>query len=187
MGYVLRLLSLSPVRRVFNSQSLPLLGFLGIMKGLSALERNKPASRTQLTLQRLQGISMLIFYPLEFVSFFSAPFAPVLAPRWITPKQGGQAALWSIRAWLVYVLAQVGLLIRERDAIRKQEQAEIEVKVVGSKGELEMAAAEEQEAVRASKERTARRKTQIAYQLVANVSRLPVIMHWCAPFMPVER
>jgi hypothetical protein len=127
---------------------------------------------------------MLIFYPLEFVSFFSAPFAPVLAPRWITPKQGGQAALWSIRAWLVYVLAQVGLLIRERNAIRKQEQAEIEVKVAGSKGELEMATPEEK-AIRVSKERTARRKAQVAYQLVANVSRLPVIIHWCVSFMPV--
>lgn len=149
------------------------------MKGLSALERNKPASRTKLTLQRVQGISMLIFYPLEFISFFSAPFAPVLAPRWITPKQGGQAALWSIRAWLVYVLAQVGLLLGERETIRKEE-AEARAKVVGGgKGVVEMATPEEQEAARASKERMASRKTQIVYQLTANISRLPVIMHWC--------
>ena len=156
-------------------------GFLGIMKGLSALERNKPASQTQLTLQRVQGISMLIFYPLEFISFFSAPFAPVLAPRWITPKQGGQAALWSIRAWLVYVIAQVGLLVREREAIREQEM-EIRAKASGNEKELEAATPEEHEAVRAEKERTTRRKTQIVYQLVANVSRLPVIMHWCVSF-----
>lgn len=150
------------------------------MKGLSALERNKPASRTQLTLQRLQGISMLVFYPLEFISFFSAPFAPLLAPRWITFQQGGKAALWSIRAWLVYVLAQVALLIRERNAIAKREATEIEMKVVGADtdDDVEMTT-EEKEALRASKERTNKRKEQIVYQLVANVSRLPVIFHWC--------
>jgi len=164
--------TLSMARRVSG-----LWGFLGIMKGLSALERNKPASQTQLTLQRIQGISMLIFYPLEFISFFSAPFAPVLAPRWITPKQGGQAALWSIRAWLVYVIAQVGLLVREREAIREQEM-EIQVKVPGNEKELEAATPEEHEATRAEKERKTRRKMQIIYQLAANVSRLPVIMHW---------
>jgi len=161
--------TLSMARRVSG-----LWGFLGIMKGLSALERNKPASQTQLTLQRVQGISMLVFYPLEFISFFSAPFAPVLVPRWITPKQGGQAALWSIRAWLVYVIAQVGLLVREREVIRGQEM-EIRAKDSGNE---KVATPEEHEAIRANKEGTTKRKMQIVYQLAANLSRLPVIMHW---------
>jgi len=37
---------------------------------------------------------------------------------------------------------------------------------------------EEHEAIRADKERTTKRKMQIVYQLAANLSRLPVIMHW---------
>lgn len=155
-------------------------GFLGILKGLSALERNKPASRTQLTLQRLQGISMLVFYPLEFISFFTAPFAPVLAPRWVSYQTGAKAALWSIRAWLVYVLAQVALLVRERKAIAKREAIEVEMKIVGAmNGDDEIEKTdEEEEALRASREKTKKRKEQIVYQLVANVSRLPVIFHW---------
>lgn len=130
---------------------------------------------------------MLVFYPLEFASFFSAPWAPILAPRWITFEQGGKAALWSIRAWLVYVLAQVALLIRERRAIARREAVEVEMKVVGASvnedSDVEKTA-EEEEALRVSKEKTNKRKEQILYQLVANVSRLPVIVHWyvCSMF-----
>ncbi|KAF8317102.1 hypothetical protein DL93DRAFT_2077251 [Clavulina sp. PMI_390] len=137
------------------------------MKGLSALERNKPTSRLQLTLRRLQGISMLIFYPLEFMSFFSAPWAPVLAPRWISFQTGNKAALWSIRAWLVYVAAQVALLLQEQHAIASKEASE-----------SEKSTAAEGEEARIQREKTAKRKEQIMYQLVANVSRLPVIVHW---------
>lgn len=152
------------------------------MKGLSALERNKPASRTQLTLQRIQGISMLIFYPLEFISFFTAPWAPVLS-RWVTPAQGAKAAIWSVRAWGVYVLAQVLLLLGERKAIREREAGK-------GKGKTYSAVVEErdEEMLKAEAERTRKRKAQIVYQLVANISRLPVIAHWLvflfsAPFL----
>lgn len=140
------------------------------MKGLSALERNRPASRTQLTLQRIQGLSMLVFYPLEFVSFFTAPWAPVLS-RWVTPKQGAKAAIWSVRAWGVYVLAQVLLLLGERRAMRERE---------AEKGKGKGVAEEERDevAMRVEEERVRKRKAQIVYQLVANVSRLPVIAHW---------
>lgn len=157
--------TLSQARRVSG-----LWGFLGIMKGLSALERNRPPSRTQLTLQRIQGLSMLVFYPLEFISFFTAPWAPVLS-RWVTPKQGAKAAIWSVRAWGVYVLAQVLLLLGERTAMREREAEKAKGKGVAEQER-------DEEAMRVEEERIRKRKAQIVYQLVANVSRLPVIAHW---------
>jgi hypothetical protein len=135
------------------------------MKGLSALERNKPDSITQLNLQRIQGLSMLIFYPLEFLSFFSAPWAPVLtSARIITSKQGTKAALWSIRAWLVYTVVQVLLIGREWQTIRAKE------------AQTDTVTDEDEE--QAAREKTAKRKEQIWYSAVANISRLPVIVHW---------
>ncbi|KAJ6617544.1 hypothetical protein B0H10DRAFT_1306727 [Mycena sp. CBHHK59/15] len=80
-------------------------GLLAIIKGLSALERHKPESRLILNLQRLQGLSMLVFYPLEYVSFFSAPFAPLLRispAAAMRPSCGASAhgaSTWPSRSW----------------------------------------------------------------------------------------
>lgn len=117
---------------------------------------------------------MLVFYPLEFASFFTAPFAPVLtSARILTPKQGAEAALWSIRAWFVYVALQVVLLVRERSAIKAKEDEE------RANGYGYVLSDEKEAENKELKKKTAVRKVQIAYQLVANVSRLPVIIHWC--------
>lgn len=118
---------------------------------------------------------MLIFYPLEWMSFFSAPFAPVLAPRFISHETGGKAALWSIRAWGVFVLAQVALLERERRAIVVKENEEESGKLEGysvEKSDGDVVADAE------AREKRRKRKEQIVYGLIANVSRLPVIAHW---------
>lgn len=133
-------------------------GILAIIKGLSALERSRPASRTKLNLERLQGLSMLIFYPLEYISFFSSPLAPVL--KGVSPNDSLKASIWSVRAWGTYVVLQVALLIGEWRELVKTGRAL-------SRGESDA----DPMAVR-------KRKQAIAYQMVANVSRLPVILHW---------
>lgn len=133
-------------------------GILAIIKGLSTLERSRPASRTKLNLERLQGLSMLIFYPLEYISFFSSPLAPVL--KGVSPNDSLKASIWSVRAWGTYVVLQVALLIGEWRELVKTGRAL-------SRGESDA----DPMAVR-------KRKQAIAYQMVANVSRLPVILHW---------
>ncbi|KAF8327284.1 uncharacterized protein EI90DRAFT_3068567 [Cantharellus anzutake] len=151
-------------------------GLLAILKGISALERNPATSSLQLTLQRLQGLSMLIYYPLEYLAFFSSPFAPVIPPRIISPSQSTKIQMWSIRAWGVYVLLQVWICANElgelswkEDAFRKalEEKLEELEKVEGEKGK-----------VKSDLEKVLKRKKQVRYQLIANASRLPVILHW---------
>ncbi|KAF7329740.1 hypothetical protein MKEN_00237300 [Mycena kentingensis (nom. inval.)] len=125
-------------------------GILAIFKGLSKLERSPPPNytRLQLNLERLQGLSMLVFYPLEYVSFFSAPFTgPLLRVSRATSQF---AELWSVRAWGAYVALNIIELFTEWSALKEEQDAE---------------------------KRTKRRR-QIMYQLVANVSRMPVIVHW---------
>ncbi|KAJ7471270.1 hypothetical protein B0H11DRAFT_1376762 [Mycena galericulata] len=128
-------------------------GLLGIFRGLSALERSPPESRLALNVQRLQGLSMLVFYPLEYVSFFSAPFAPLLR---ISPAASLKAQLWSIRSWGIYVALKIVELCHEWTGLVEREHEATE------------------DGLKAVK----KRKRAIMFQLVANISRLPVIMHW---------
>ncbi|CAK5262085.1 unnamed protein product [Mycena citricolor] len=136
------------------------LGLLGILKGLSSLERSPPASRLALNLARLQGLSMIVFYPLEYISFFSAPFAPVLR---ISPSLAGKAGLWSVRAWGVYVLLKIVEQLHQwRELSNQQEQISL--------GDDEKA--------QAARVVNKQKRYVLAHHLLANVSRLPVILHW---------
>jgi len=131
-------------------------GILSILKSLSALERSPPPSRLALNIGRLQGLSMLVFYPLEYISFFSAPFGgPLLR---ISPAATMAAQLWSVRSWGVYVALKIVELFHEWTGLVRKER--------------DLDATED--ALKAIK----KRKRAIVYQLVANISRLPVIMHW---------
>ncbi|KAF8218281.1 hypothetical protein K438DRAFT_1556242 [Mycena galopus ATCC 62051] len=145
--------SVSVTRRIMGFH-----GILSIMKGLSAIERSPPASRLTLNLCRLQGLSMLVFYPLEYISFFSAPFGgPILR---ISPSVAMAAQLWSVRSWGVYVVLKIVELSHEwLGLVRKESESDV---------------MEDEGARKATK----MRKRAIMYQLVANISRLPVIMHW---------
>ncbi|KAJ7026106.1 hypothetical protein C8F04DRAFT_966858 [Mycena alexandri] len=133
-------------------------GLLAILKALSDLERSPPPSRLALNIGRLQGLSMLVFYPLEYISFFSAPFSgPLLR---ISPAAQMQASLWSVRAWGVWVALKVAELVAEWRGLMRRE---LEAKATDSEDTLKM---------------IEKRKKAIKYQLVANISRLPVITHW---------
>lgn len=138
---------------------------------MSALERSPPESRVQLTLQRIQGLSMLVFYPLEYVSFLSAPFAPLIRPSVLSPEKAALAGLWSIRAWGVYVVCQVLVARNDYVALLKKEKL-LAKSVLDSEKEKFTSSAADLEAIR-------KKKTALRCSLIANISRLPVILHWC--------
>jgi len=134
-------------------------GILAVMKGLSALERSSHASLAQLNLQRIQGISMLIFYPLEYISFFSSPLAPVLYG--VSASKSLRAQIWSIRTWGAYVVLQIVLLGQEwKELVRKERSPTTGIADVKDNNSIR------------------KRKRAITYQLLANIFRLPVILHW---------
>ncbi|KAJ7248224.1 hypothetical protein B0H12DRAFT_1234973 [Mycena haematopus] len=151
--------SVSAARRIMGFP-----GILGVIKSLSALERSPPASRLVLNLGRLQGLSMIVFFPLEYISFFSAPAGGKILR--ISPAAAMAAQLWSVRSWGVYVALKIVELYYEWVGLVRKEHGATE------------------DTHKAIKER----KRAILYQLVANISRLPVIMHWWAiPFFPIAR
>ncbi|KAJ6475727.1 hypothetical protein C8R47DRAFT_985958 [Mycena vitilis] len=140
--------SVSVARRIMG-----LWGILSIFKGLAALERSRPESRLALNIGRLQGLAMMAFYPLEYISFFSAPFAPLLR---ISPAAQMRAQLWSVRSWGIFVVLKIAELCTEWMSLARKERG----------------------ATEDSLKAIQKRKSAIRYQLVSNVSRLPVIMHW---------
>jgi hypothetical protein len=100
---------------------------------------------------------MLLFYPLDYISFFSSPFAPIL--HRVSPSMSHRAQLWSVRAWGVYVGLQIISLLgewKEYEARGSKEDGDADCVTVK------------------------KRKQAVMCQLVANVSRSPVILHWCA-------
>ncbi|KAJ7148674.1 hypothetical protein C8R43DRAFT_1194119 [Mycena crocata] len=146
---------LSQARRIGNFS-----GILYFFQVLSALERSPPTSRLALNIGRLQGLAMLVFYPLEYISFFSAPFSgPLLR---ISPTASMWAQLWSVRSWGVWVALRIvqlcsdwmGLVNTERRVIEEGDSHDVGLKQIR------------------------KRKRAILYGLLQHVSRLPVILHW---------
>jgi len=152
-------------------------GLLAILKGISALERSPPSSRTQLTLQRLQGLSMIVYYPLEYVAFFSSPFAPIIPSRIVSPTQSAKVQMWSIRFWGIYVLLQVWICANELGELSWKESACRKALSEKSK-ELEKEVEGEKEKIQSDLDKALKRRKQVWLQLIANASRLPVILHW---------
>jgi len=130
-------------------------GILAIIRGLSTLERNQPASRFQLNVQRLQGLSMLAFYPLDYISYFSSSPKPLLYK--LSPKTAALAGLWSVRAWGVYVALTIISSLKEwRDLASKERVKGLNFDVIT----------------------TRKRKEAVIYQLASDLIRVPVILHW---------
>ncbi|KAG5718982.1 hypothetical protein E4T56_gene20395 [Termitomyces sp. T112] len=88
-------------------------GLLPIVQWLISLERTPPATRNLLTLERLQGWSMIAYYPLEHLSYlmFNGTIPSTLSIK--SPFSTRQISLsanslsvWSCRFWAIYVLLQ---------------------------------------------------------------------------------
>jgi hypothetical protein len=155
------------------------LGILPIFQWLISLERNRPPTRALLTIERLQGWSMLFFYPLDHLSYLlnhgvvsasslpagpsalsspsAAPGAPVL--------DANKLSLWSCRFWGLYVALQFAHLREDRKLLIARQRALIKAKAKGPPLEIE---------------RAELRKRWDAYynELLVNLSYFPMTIHW---------
>jgi len=127
---------------------------------MSALERNRPASRLLLNLRRVQGLSMIAFYPLDYLSFFSSPLAPLV--RGVPRGTSELAGLWSVRAWGTYVAVQIVLLLQQLKDLSATRRVNPGTEITR----------EEALAIQ-------NKKRDVVLQLISSIVRLPVILHWC--------
>lgn len=147
-------------------------GLLPIFQWMISMERNPPPTRTLHTIERLQGWSMLGYYPLEHLYYLRAHnLIPTSIPALSAilgrsskriSLNGNKLILWSSRFWLLYVVLQFAhlredrklLLTRQRN-LRKGKGLSVE-----------------------DKEDLRKRWDSLGNELVANAANLPLALHW---------
>ncbi|KAG5649962.1 hypothetical protein H0H81_001309 [Sphagnurus paluster] len=148
-------------------------GLLPIIQWLVSLERNPQPTRRLLTIERLQGWSMLAYYPLEHLSYLlshglipaSIPAIPYLSSSSKRIKlDANSLGIWSTRFWALYVILQLGHLCEDRKLLQARERNLRKAKGVG------LTAAEKQE--------LKQRWDAYRSELITNLAYLPLTIHW---------
>ena len=150
------------------------LGLFPIFQWLINLERTPPATRNLLTIERLQGWSMLLYYPLEHLSYLGShgiiPSSFTL-PVTLLPSKQKKVTLdpvvlsrWSCRFWASYVLLQFFHLFEDRKLLLQRRASMRRAKNTGLTKE--------------EKEEMMQRWDTFWSELVVNLSYLPLTIHW---------
>lgn len=148
------------------------LGLLPIYQWLTSLERMPPPTRKLLTIERLQGWSMIAYYPLEHLYYLCAhsilpsTFSLPLSKKRIS-LDINWLGLWSTRFWAVYVLLQFAHLREDRQLLKMQERSLSRAKGKGKAGDDI-----------AEKAEIEKRWDALVNELVVNVGYLPLTIHW---------
>lgn len=151
-----------------------LLGLLPIFQWLISLERTPPATRTLLTIERLQGWSMLAYYPLEHLYYLGAhgiipskmpsPASFLSAKKKLINLDPGKLGLWSCRFWAVYVILHFAHLIEDRKLLKQRHSSIRKAKGTGL--------------TREEKIEIQQRWDAFWSEVVINLGYLPLTIHW---------
>jgi len=109
---------------------------------------------------------MLVYYPLEHVYYLAGHSILPLSPT----KQA-QYAMWSCRAWAVYVVLQLVHMKEDWNLIKGRERA---IERDFASGTVEKTGAEAE----ALREEVRKRKNAIWNELLVNLGYLPLTLHW---------
>ncbi|KAG9017484.1 hypothetical protein FRB90_001128 [Tulasnella sp. 427] len=148
-------------------------GLVPILKWLSAMERTPQTNRRLLTIERLQALAMLVYYPLEHFYYFGTHKIykfPV--------KKLSSLAIWSCRAWAVYVFLHF-LHLREDFKLLDQKEDELAKNALLDKkveaGDLVTA---DHAATRAEYKALQKKRRALKLDLFVNLVNLPQCVHW---------
>jgi hypothetical protein len=164
--------------RIFHahlqSNNLILSGLLPILKWLISLERSPPATRNLLTIERLQGWSMLAYYPLEHIYYLGShgiiptvivsPFSLFTSKRRKLSLDLNTLGLWSCRFWAVYVVLHFAHLLEDRKLLKQRHNSLRKAKGTG------LTPAERLE--------IRERWDALWSEVVINLGYLPLTIHW---------
>lgn len=129
------------------------------------------------TIERLQALAMLIFYPLEHASYLAShkiirlprtlPFSSNKAPLDVKVLIS-RLGIWSTRAWAVYVMLQLVRLRVEWKILRAQ----------GRKAKKEASENLDAEAIHKQREEFSKKREAILGDAAINLAYLPLTVHW---------
>lgn len=159
----------------FTPFTLNLQGLLPIFQWLVALERTPPASRNLLTIERLQGWSMLFYYPLEHLSYLRyhgiiSSSIPSPLSLFSSKKKkrinldSDVLSRWSCRLWAGYVILQFFHLIEDRRLLKQRHSSIRKAKGTGLTKE--------------EKNEMRQRLDAFWSEVVVNLGYLPLTIHW---------
>ncbi|WFD30369.1 hypothetical protein MSPP1_001388 [Malassezia sp. CBS 17886] len=154
-------------------------GVLPIIQWLISLERVPPPTRLLLVLERLQGWSMVLFYPMEAVAYLAMHNVITMAPARVN-----RLYLWACRFWALYVGLQLMHLVEDNRLLRLRAKA-----LERSRGHPYPApkkdAAHSTESLTDEQQVTRRmwadlnqRKDAILTEVWVNIGYLPLTLHW---------
>ncbi|KXN86050.1 hypothetical protein AN958_10526 [Leucoagaricus sp. SymC.cos] len=148
-------------------------GLLPIIQWLVSLERGPQPTRNLHVIERLQGWSMLVYYPLEHMSYLGShgiipttvrnPLSMFSKKKTISldPETLG---IWSCRCWALYVFLQFAHLREDRLLLQSRQKALRKAKGTG------LTFSEKQE--------LAHRWDAWWSEVVVNLGYLPLTIHW---------
>lgn len=155
-----------------NNHSYP--GILPIFQWLKTIENTPPATRKLLTIERLQGWSMLFYYPLEQLSYLSChgivPTSFTIPSSIFSTKKRKITvnpdilSLWSCRFWAVYVILHIFHLIEDRKLLRQRHASIRKARGTGLSKE--------------EREEMTQRWDAFWSEVVINLGYLPMTIHW---------
>ncbi|KAG2224459.1 hypothetical protein INT45_010525 [Circinella minor] len=140
-------------------------GLLPMVQYMNYLEYNKPASKLSLAIERVQNLSMIIYYPLEHVYWLSAH--DVLP---ISEKKTNSIGIWSCRFWAAWVVIEYGRLAEQYRLLKKRETGLLK-RIKG--GDIETNEDPEAEMASIKAERSS-----ILINTLINSGYLPLTVHW---------
>ncbi|KAG5647339.1 hypothetical protein DXG03_000407 [Asterophora parasitica] len=148
-------------------------GLLPIIQWLVSLERNPQPTRNLLTIERLQGWSMLGYYPLEHISYLlSHGLIPATIPSLASlisssakpiKLNSGKLGMWSTRFWALYVLLQLAHLREDKKLLQLRQRNLRKAKVALTPTE---------------KQELKQRWDSYYSELITNLAYLPLTIHW---------
>lgn len=142
---------------------------LGMVQWMISMERNPPANKTLLNIERLQGWSMLVYAPMEAAAYLAGHgVLPISVPT--------QNKLWihSCRLWAAYTVLQLLHIAEDTRLLRRDARA------LAKRGSTDVAATEKVPTsnLQAVKAALAARKDALITDFFVQLGYLPLTAHW---------
>ncbi|KAG9013092.1 hypothetical protein FRB94_003926 [Tulasnella sp. JGI-2019a] len=151
-----------------------LLGILPIMNWAAKLEQNPNPNPRLLTIERLQALSMLVYFPLDNLYFFGKHS---LCP--MTAQRKTSLSLWATRAWAAYVVLQLLHLREDVNVLEKRGQnLRVMIKEQKEKKDLVIPTGPTDSDMKAEYGAIKKKRSALVLDFIANLAYFPQAVHW---------
>ncbi|TIA86687.1 hypothetical protein E3P99_03591 [Wallemia hederae] len=137
---------------------LRLWGLLPMLQWAESIESERKVSRLALNIERLQALSMTVYYPLEHL-WYLADHGVIP----IKPATSGKIAIWSCRFWMLYTVLQLIHNYDDNAALIKDKERDIKEEKGVNRLAIDI------------------QRRSIVDDTIINLAYLPLTLHWSLP------